>query len=116
MLPIGEQRVISGKLEEFNGFPQIVHPDYIEVAENSEKIPKFESVYHLTEGVSQKLIRKIQKNLSKQLPNLPEWIEPEKKSKEGWLDWKTAIEIAHTPRQTRDINLEFPARTRLSYD
>ena len=116
MLPIGEQRVISGKLEEFNGFPQIVHPDYIEVTENSEKIPKFESVYHLTEGVSQKVIQKIQKTLLKQLPNLPEWIESEKKSKEGWLDWKTAIEIAHTPRQTRDINLEFPARTRLSYD
>ena len=116
ILPIGEQRIISGKLEEFNGLRQIVHPDYIEMVENSGKIPKLEPVYHLTEGISQKLIHKIQRALLEKLPNLPEWISPEKKSTEGWMDWKSAVEIAHTPRQIHEIKLEFPARTRLAYD
>jgi ATP-dependent DNA helicase RecG len=55
-LPAGARRVVSGKLELFDGIAQIVHPDHIVTPEEARTIPPFEPVYPLTQGVTQRIM------------------------------------------------------------
>ena len=57
-LPEGEQRLVSGKLEDFNGGRQMVHPDYIADPAKPEDMPLFEPVYPLTAGLTSAVMRK----------------------------------------------------------
>lgn len=52
-LPLGEQRIISGKVELFDGQAQIAHPDHI-LRPGAELPADFEPVYHLSAGLTQK--------------------------------------------------------------
>ncbi|MBO4683101.1 MAG: hypothetical protein J5611_00780, partial [Alphaproteobacteria bacterium] len=54
-LPIGQWRIVSGKLE-FNirNGAVINHPDFIELPENASKIPTNQAIYPSGEGLSQK--------------------------------------------------------------
>ena len=56
ILPLGEERLISGKLEVFDHRAQMVHPEYILRLEASDELPQFEPIYPLTAGVSGKLM------------------------------------------------------------
>ena len=48
LLPQGSRRVISGKLELFDGMAQMVHPDHMLPVEQAGEIPEFDPVYDLT--------------------------------------------------------------------
>ena len=56
-LPIGESRIISGKLE-FNNRTgaTINHPDFIEKPENKHKIPEFQAIYPISAGLTQRIM------------------------------------------------------------
>ena len=58
-LPIGGWRLVSGKLEASGDKFIISHPDFIEKIEDSKKIPEFQAVYSLSDGVSQKTMTNI---------------------------------------------------------
>lgn len=51
-LPIGEWRMISGKLE--RGRATINHPDFIEEMGHADKIPRIQAIYPAGEGLTQK--------------------------------------------------------------
>lgn len=53
-LPEGSERVISGKLESFNGSLQMSHPDYVGRPEEMDRIKTVEAVYPLTGGITNK--------------------------------------------------------------
>lgn len=116
ILPEGARRVISGKVEMFDGVVQMVHPDHILPLEEAAEIPAFEPVYPLTAGVSLKQMTKAVTSALSRVPNLPEWIDPEQKKREGWPDWHAAITAAHGPEQAADLAATAPARLRLAYD
>ncbi|MEC3860213.1 ATP-dependent DNA helicase RecG [Mesobacterium sp. TK19101] len=116
LLPSGETRVISGKAELFDGIAQIVHPDHILKPEDAVDLPGYEPVYPLTAGVSQKLMFRATGSVLKDLPELPEWIDPELKRQEGWPDWNAALAAAHRPVQAGDLSPEARCRQRLAYD
>lgn len=115
-LPTGQRRLISGRIEIFDGIAQMVHPDHILRLEEAHDLPAFEPVYPLTAGVSQKLIGKAVASTLARVPALPEWIDPALKAREGWPDWAGAIATAHSPRGADDIAAHAPARMRLAYD
>lgn len=115
-LPIGQKRIISGKLEVFDGIAQMVHPDYIEPLGETQDIPEFEPVYPLTTGVSQKLMQKATGSVLAKIPSLPEWIDPSLKAKQNWPDWDTAVRQMHAPKALDDVAQNAPARERLAYD
>ena len=115
-LPVGEERIVSGKLEIFDGVPQMVHPDHILLPENIADLPEFEPVYPLTQGVSQKLMARAATAAVGLAPELGEWIDPDLKSREGWPAWSEAVRAAHTPHGTFDVLPTSPARQRLAYD
>ena len=116
LLPTGSRRIVSGKLEVFDGLAQMVHPDHIVPAEAADTIPGFEPVYPLHAGLTQKTMWKATRAALALAPDLPEWIDPALKKREGWPDWKTALLAAHTPQATTDMSPQAPARARLAYD
>jgi ATP-dependent DNA helicase RecG len=56
-LPVGEWRIVSGKLEFNDRTGAIInHPDFIEKAEDRSKIPEFQAIYPLGAGLTQKVM------------------------------------------------------------
>ncbi|WP_293573517.1 ATP-dependent DNA helicase RecG [Phaeobacter sp.] len=115
-LPEGSRRVVSGKLELFDGLAQMVHPDYMVALADADDIPDFEPVYHLTHGVSQKTMFKAARSALDRLPHLPEWIDPSQVAKDSWPSWQDALMAAHQPQGLDDMMAEAPHRQRLAYD
>ena len=116
LLPTGQRRVISGRVELFDGVAQMVHPDHVLRVEEAEALPAYEPVYPLTAGVTQKLVAKAVEGALDRLPSLPEWIDPALKAREGWPDWGQAVAAVHAPTGAAALAPEAPARARLAYD
>jgi ATP-dependent DNA helicase RecG len=116
LLPTGQRRLVSGKIELFDGLAQMVHPDHVLRPEEATDLPDYEPVYPLTAGISQKLMQKAAAAALARAPDLPDWIDPALKAREGWPDWATALQSAHAPRSLADVAAEAPARQRLAYD
>ena len=116
ILPTGTRRVVSGKVELFDGIVQMVHPDHILSPDQIGTIPNFEPVYPLTAGVTQKTMFKATKSALGLVPQLPEWIDPAEKARSEWPDWHVAVAPAHDPRSLQDIQPNDPSRSRLAYD
>ncbi|MCB2135766.1 MAG: ATP-dependent DNA helicase RecG, partial [Rhodobacteraceae bacterium] len=115
-LPTGQRRIVSGKLEIFDGIAQIVHPDHILRPEEATDLPAFEPVYPLTAGVTQKLMIRAVGGALARVPALEDWIDPALKAREGWPDWAGAVRAAHAPAGPDALAAEAPARQRLAYD
>ncbi|MEY1555592.1 ATP-dependent DNA helicase RecG [Yoonia sp. R2331] len=115
-LPTGQRRVVSGKIELFDGIAQMMHPDYMVAVDAGDDIPAFEPVYPLTAGVTQRTMWKASRDALGRVPDLPEWIDPHLRTKENWRDWKGALQDAHTPGNMSALAAEAPARARLAYD
>ena len=115
-LPVGEIRYVSGKVEWFNGRPNMVHPDYIVSEENFSDLPLVEPVYPLVSGISLKIIKKSINTAMETLPDLPEWADPKLLEKYQWPVVKQALAQIHHPESELDISPESIAWKRLAYD
>jgi len=115
-LPTGQRRIVSGRLELFDGMAQMAHPDHILRPEEATGLPEFEPVYPLTAGLGQKTVQKAVAAALARAPTLAEWIDPALLAREGWPAWAEALRAAHAPRHLGDIAAEAPARQRLAYD
>ena len=115
-LPEGSRRVVSGKVELFDGVANMVHPDHMLPPAEADDIPAFEPVYSLTHGVTQKTMFKAAQSALDRVPELAEWIDPAQVLKENWPAWQGAIAAAHAPQGLDDLAPEAPARARLAYD
>lgn len=116
LLPTGQRRVVSGKLELFDGIAQIVHPDHVLPPLDADTIPAFEPVYPLHAGLTQKVMWKATRSALALLPDLADWVDPAQKAREGWPDWAQALHLAHNPKSLVDLSPHHPARARLAYD
>src|ERR1700733_1876152 len=50
-LPLGQKRLISGRIERFNNKLQMPHPDHVLAPDEAASLPLHEPVYRLTENV-----------------------------------------------------------------
>ncbi|MGE4063647.1 MAG: ATP-dependent DNA helicase RecG [Rhodospirillaceae bacterium] len=116
MLPSGEKRVVSGKVELFDGKRQMTHPDHIAPLHQIEDVKRVEPVYPLTEGLSSKVLDKAVRAALREAPELPEWLDPAYLGRQGWPGWKAALMKAHAPSADSDLSLLTPARQRLAFD
>ncbi len=116
LLPTGQRRLVSGKVEFFDGMAQIVHPDHVLRVEEAEEIPAYEPIYPLSAGLTQKLVSKAVVAALTRLPAAGEWIDPGLKAREGWPDWPAALAAAHAPDGAAALAPTHPARQRLAYD
>ncbi|QBY02661.1 ATP-dependent DNA helicase RecG [Rhodophyticola sp. CCM32] len=116
ILPSGSRRVVSGRVELFDGVAQMAHPDHIVPPEDTDQIPPYEPVYPLTAGVTQKGIAKAVASALPRAPYLGEWIDLELLKRKGWPAWPDALQEAHNPTGPQDLSRSAGARERLAYD
>ncbi len=107
-LPIGETRVISGKLERFGDELQMVHPESEKPA-NDKHFAAVEPVYPLSEGLTNRRMGQLAQQCLERTPALPEWTDSGLLAKNKWPSWQQSLAIVHN----RD---ESNARDRLAYD
>ncbi|MBJ7317435.1 MAG: ATP-dependent DNA helicase RecG [Brevundimonas sp.] len=115
LLPRGETRLVSGKVERFNGEVQIVHPDIVTL-DKAADIPASEPVYPATQGLTSRQLRKLVQAALPAAPDLPEWQDPAWLKKQNWLGWRAALDALHAPTGELDLSPDAPARQRLAYD
>jgi ATP-dependent DNA helicase RecG len=94
-LPLGEARIVSGRLERYGQELQIVHPDYVVKPGEAAQIPEREPVYSLSEGLTNHRLADLAGQALARRPALAEWIEPSLKAQQDWPDWADALETAH---------------------
>lgn len=116
LLPTGQRRLVSGRVELFDGVAQMVHPDHVLRPEEAGELPAFEPVYPLTAGVTQKLVAKAVAGALARAPVLAEWIDGPLLAREGWPSWREAVEAVHRPEGAAELAPTHPARQRLAYD
>ncbi|MBN9347323.1 MAG: ATP-dependent DNA helicase RecG [Devosia sp.] len=116
LLPVGEERFVSGTVGIFNGVKQITHPDYVVDVADFETMPLVEPVYPLTHGLTTKALTKLVRATVETLPELPEWIVPERLEQFPWPTFREAMTKVHVPKEPSDSELWGAARMRLAYD
>jgi ATP-dependent DNA helicase RecG len=108
--PLGETRIVAGRLDRYGTELQIVHPDQVVPPEEAGEIVEREPVYPLSAGITSRRIALLVAQALERVPVLPEWIEPSLLAARGWPPFAEALERAHgDPGDTK-------ARERLAYD
>ncbi len=115
LLPRGETRLVSGKVERFNGEVQIVHPDIVTL-DKAADIPASEPVYPATQGLTSRQSRKLVQAALAAAPDLTEWQDAAWLRKQNWPPWRAALDVLHAPSGEFDLSPDAPARQRLAYD
>ena len=116
VLPAGTERVVSGRVEVFNNILQMTHPDHIGPPEELAAMMTVEPVYPLTAGLTLKTVGKVVRAALESAPELPEWLDPAYRQRQGWAAWHASLLGAHRPQSEAELEPLAPARARLAYD
>jgi ATP-dependent DNA helicase RecG len=108
-LPMGEKRMVSGKLEAYGDEWQIIHPEVAEPGKGPAPALR-EPVYPLTEGLTNRRMGELAREALERTPELAEWIEPGLLTRDNWGPWRGSLALIHREPGTED------ARRRLAYD
>ena len=114
---VGEVRVVSGKVELYQGEVQMTHPDHVVPLDQRESILRVEPVYGLTTGLTQRPMQKAIAAAVERAPELPEWQDAAylAQQKLGRTGSRRSTQ-AHAPAEETDLSPMHPARARLAFD
>lgn len=116
-LPKGVTRYVSGKLELWDGYRQMVHPDQVMDEAGLARMDGIEPVYPLTEGLFARAAIKAARAALARVPQaMPEWLDEALLARRNWPDFTRALTLLHRPGQAVDVLPDGKARTRLAYD
>ncbi|WP_295705707.1 ATP-dependent DNA helicase RecG [uncultured Brevundimonas sp.] len=115
LLPRGEPRIVSGKVERFNGEVQIPHPD-VATLDKAGEIPAAEPTYPGTQGLTSRQVRRLIGAALSTAPDLSEWQDSAWMQARRWPGWRTALDAVHAPTGEADLSPDAPARQRLAFD
>ena len=113
---INNEYTVSGKVEIFKGIPQITHPDYFIPKELNYKIPKFDPIYRIPNGVKKNQINNIINYGLENLINIEEWNKDETLEKFSFLSFSDTIKELHKPKKQEFYNPESKLIKRLAHD
>ena len=118
LLPVGSKRLVSGKLDSYDGWLQMPHPDHVAAidADGASVLPLHEPLYPLTAGLTNTVLRKAIGEALHQVPSLPEWIDTDLLARNAWPSFGEAIAKLHSPEGEVDLLPSAAARARLAYD
>ncbi len=97
-LPVGQWRMISGKLEMGGSRPTINHPDFIEEMQNASKIPSVQAIYPSGEGLTQKIFANVRDQIFGALPD-----KIRNESDERVHEFFDALRHVHFPQSDDDL-------------
>lgn len=109
-LPVGDWRMISGKLEKNGNRPTINHPDFIEEMQNASKIPSVQAIYPASEGLTQKIFANIRDQI---FSTLPDKIKNE--TDERIHEFFDALQHIHFPQSDDDLLPNATYMAKLAY-
>ncbi|NNG02771.1 MAG: ATP-dependent DNA helicase RecG, partial [Inquilinus sp.] len=115
-LPVGSVRVVSGRVEQFQGALQMAHPDRIGTPEEFADIAVVEPVYPMTAGLAPKTLGKAKSAALERAPDLPEWQDSAWRARNGWAGWRESLQSAHRPGDQSALSPMAPDRARLAFD
>ncbi|MDF3073653.1 MAG: ATP-dependent helicase RecG [Alphaproteobacteria bacterium] len=116
LLPVGEKRVVSGRIELFQNTLQMTHPDHVVPLSERDSVMRVEPVYGLTAGLAPKTFMRAIHHAVDNAPELAEWIDPALLKRETWPAWKAALIAAHNPTGDAELSTMSVPRRRLAYD
>ena len=108
LLPLNEEKTISGKLERYGDELQMLHPDVMDKSQSDEQA-LIEPIYPLSDGLGNKRLGQLVGQAVDMAPDLPEWIEPSVFSQKKWKGWRESVVSLHN--QEGELAAE-----RLAYD
>lgn len=111
--PVGANITVCGKMERFAGKWQMAHPE--KITGNVDDHP-FESIYPLTAGITNRMTGKFVSAALKNIPSLPEWIDPALAKREKWVSFTESLQRLHNLKSVDDLNKQSVHRRRLAYD
>lgn len=109
-LPVGQWRMISGKLEKGGSRPTINHPDFIEEMQNASKIPSVQAIYPASEGLTQKIFANVRDQI---FSALPDKIRGE--SDDRIVEFFDALQHIHFPQSDDDLAPNATYMAKLAY-
>ena len=113
ILKLNSMVIISGKVNYYNKKYQITNPAYIVPIENESFVNKLIPKYSLTDGLSEKVYRKLVDDILGRITNLDEWLDKDILEKIGNVSWTKAIFNIH---QKKENHLKSKYYKRLAYD
>ena len=114
ILPLNEWVVVSGKINYFKNRYQITNPNYITTLDKIDYVQSVIPKYSLTEGISEKVYRKIIKTILEEIPSIDEWHDKKLLEKMNFLSWKESLDNLHNPNN--ELNINSNNYRRLVYD
>ena len=109
-LPIGQWRMISGKLEKAGTRPTINHPDFIEEMQNASKIPSVQAIYPSGEGLTQKIFANVRDQIFSALPD-----KLHGESDDRIIEFFDALQHVHFPQSDNDLMPNATYMAKLAY-
>ena len=115
ILPVGEKRIVCGKLGKIENKYQIIHPENISPIEELSYLHGSLSLYSLTKGLTMSFYRKSINQALGKIIDIPEWIKEDILKRNNWLSWRKTIELLHKPKNLDDKEI-LELRERLAFD
>jgi len=113
ILPQNSSVIISGRINYYKKKYQITNPAYVEPVDKENYVNKVIPKYSLTEGLTEKMYRKIIELVLNNVNDLKEWHNDDILMKIGNVGWKKSIIQVHNSVK-HDIKSKFYRR--LAYD
>ena len=113
ILPLNMFVVISGKINFFKKKYQITNPSYVVPVNKEDYVNKVIPKYSLTEGLTEKIYRRLIDQVLNNITDFAEWHNDEILKKIGNVSWYKSIFNIHSNKQN-DFNSKFYRR--LAYD
>ena len=114
ILPIGKEVIISGKIGYYKKNYQITNPTYVKPSAQKEEITKIFPKYSLTEGLTEKIYRKLIFEVLHKINDDYEWHSDKFLRNNNFNKLKDAFLNLHNPSKKLDIFS--PDYRRLAYD
>ena len=113
ILPINSYVIISGKVNYFKEKYQITNPTYVVPVEKESYVNKIIPKYSLTDGLTEKIYRKLIEQVLGKITDLKEWHDQSILKKIGNVSWSKSIFSLH---QNKKNDLTSSYYRRLAYD
>ncbi|MEM0985278.1 MAG: ATP-dependent DNA helicase RecG [Pseudomonadota bacterium] len=114
--PIGATRIVSGRIDDWEGERQMTHPDHVVDPASGEHPPRVEPIYGLTAGLTNKKVHNAALAALDRIPeDLPEWQDVHLVAQKGWPSFRDALKALHGPEDYLPESFA-QARDRLAYD
>ena len=102
IFPLNQWVIVSGKVNYFRNNHQITNPDYVTSLKNQEYVLKNIPKYNLTKGINEKKYRSISEQVTKNLPNVNDWLNKNFIESNNLSNWNDAIRKLHLSDESKN--------------